>query len=69
MSEFTLREYTQEEYKAEMQRLLAEKGLHDAVKEYCDEINDTASALPYVPHRIIQEFLCNILFLIDLDKE
>lgn len=68
MSQFDLREYTQEEYTADMQKLLAEKGLRDAVKKYCDKIDDIASGLSYVPHRDIQEFLCDILFLIELDK-
>ena len=69
MSEFTLREYTQEEYEADMKKLLKEKGLHDAVEKYCDDINSYASALSYIGHRGIQEFLCDILFLIDLDKD
>ena len=68
MSQFDLREYTQEEYTTDMQKLLVEKGLRDAVKEYCDKIDEIASGLSYVPHRNIQEFLCDILFLIELDK-
>lgn len=69
MNEFTLKEYTQEEYKADMQRLLAEKGLHDAVDHFADRINSLASVLNYVAHREVQECLCDILFLIDLDKD
>ena len=69
MNEFTLKEYTQEEYKADMQRLLAEKGLHDAVDHIADRINSLASVLNYVAHREVQECLCDILFLIDLDKD
>ena len=69
MNEFTLKEYTQEEYKADMQKILKEKGLHDAVEKYCDDINSYASALSYTGHRGVQECLCDILFLIDLDKE
>ena len=65
MSEFNLKEYTQEEYEADMKKLLAEKGLYDAVKVYCDKINDVASNLSYVEHRDIQEFLCDILYLIE----
>ena len=65
MSEFNLREYTQEEYEADMKKLLAEKGLYDAVKVYCDKINDVASNLSYVEYRDIQEFLCDILYLIE----
>lgn len=66
---FNLVEYTEEEYKADMQKLLAEKGLHDAVEVYCDKIDEVAGVLSYVPHRTIQEFLCDILYLIDLEKE
>ena len=68
MSEFTLREYPQEEYEADMKKLLKEKGLHDAVEKYCDDINSYASALSYIGHRGIQECLCNILYLIELEK-
>lgn len=67
--EFTLKEYSQKEYKADMQRLLAEKGLHDAVEHFADRINSLASVLNYGAHREVQECLCDILFLIDLDKE
>ncbi len=66
---FNLVEYTEEEYKADMQKLLAEKGLHDAVEVYCDKINEVAGVLSYLPHRDIQEFLSDILYLIDLYKE
>ena len=37
MSEFTLREYPQEEYEADMKKLLKEKGLHDAVDHFADK--------------------------------
>lgn len=69
MNEFTLKEYTQEEYEADMKKLLKEKGLHDAVEHFADRINSLASVLNYVAHREVQECLCDILFLIDLDKE
>ena len=68
MREFTLTEYTQEEYKADMQKLLQEKGLYKAVEDKCDRINSLASALSYLPHREIQELMCDILFLIELEK-
>ena len=68
MSEFTLREYTKEEYKADMQKLLEEKGLHDAVEKYCDKVNSITSILGYIHHRDVQECLCDILYLIELDK-
>jgi len=69
MNEFTLKEYTQEEYEADMKKLLKEKGLHDAVEHFADRINSLASVLNYVAHREVQECLCDMLFLIDLDKE
>lgn len=69
MIEYTLREYTQEEYKADMQKLLKEKGLYKAVEDKCDKINSLSSVLSYLPHREIQEIMCDILFLIELDKE
>ena len=66
MAEFNLREYTQDEYKADMQKLLEEKGLYDAVKIYCDKINEVASSFGYISHMDIQEFLCDILYLIEI---
>lgn len=66
MSEYTLRSVTPDEYKERMQKLLDEKGLHDAVEKYADRINSLSSVLSYVPHREVQECLCDIIFLIDL---
>ena len=68
MADFTLREYTQEEYKADMQKLLEEKGLYKAVEDKCDRINSLSSTLSYLPHREIQELMCDILFLIELQE-
>ena len=68
MSDFTLKEYTQEEYNADLKQLLDEKGLHDAVEGICDRINSIASVLDYLKHREIQELLCEILDLIDMDR-
>ena len=68
MSDFTLKEYTQEEYNADLKQLLDEKGLHDAVEGICDRINSIASILDYLKHREIQELLCEILDLIDMDR-
>ena len=61
-----LREYTKDEYKADMQKLLEEKGLYNAVKIYCDKIDEVASDFGYISHRDIQEFLCDILYLIEI---
>lgn len=69
MREFTIKEYTEEEYKADMQKLLEEKGLYKAVEDKCDRINSLSSTLRYLPHREIQELMCDILFLIDLQGE
>ena len=68
MADFTLKEYTQDEYKADMQKLLEEKGLYKAVEDKCDRINSLASILRYLQHREIQELMCDILILIELDK-
>ena len=68
MNEYTVKEYTQKEYKADMQKLLEEKGLYKAVEDKCDRINSLASALSYLPHREIQELMCDIMFLIELEQ-
>ena len=49
MDNYTLREYTNEEYEADMRKLIAEKGLHDAVKEYTDKIMEEVAGLSYIP--------------------
>lgn len=67
--DFTLREYTKEEYEADMKKILEEKGLYRAVKEIGDQINEDASDLSYLLHRDIQEKLCDILNLIKLDMK
>ena len=61
----TLKEYTQEEYESDMMKLLKEKGLSKAVKKYADKIDQECRDinLRYIPHRTIQEYLCDILFL------
>ena len=68
MAEYTLKEYTQDEYKTDMQKLLDEKGLYKAVEDKCDRINSLTSALSYLPHREIQELMCDILYLIELER-
>ena len=65
MSDYTLKLYTREEYQTDMQALLDEKGLYSAVKQYCDEIDEYASALNYTGHRGVQECLENILYLVE----
>ena len=66
---FTLKEYTQKEYKADMLKLLQEKGLHDAVKIYTDMIAEEIDGTNYVMRSNIYESLCDILYLIDLKSE
>ena len=68
MNDFTLKEYTQEEYDSDMKKLLKEKGLHDAVEGICDKINSVSSVLRYPAHREIQELMCDILYLIELSE-
>ena len=68
---FDLKEYTIGEYKADMQKLLSEKGLRDAVKVYIDKIDEEVeiSGVGYVMHRTVQEYLCDILYLIELSEK
>ena len=49
--EYTLREYTDKEYRADLKKLLEEKGLHDAVKDYCDKMMSLARTSK-VPRKI-----------------
>ena len=66
MGEITLKEYTQEEYEADMKKLLTEKGLKGAVKEYLDKIDEEVSGTRYIMHRAVQEYLCDVLYLVEL---
>ena len=67
--EYTLREYTDKEYRADLKKLLEEKGLHDAVKDYCDKINEEVGNTSYITHRSVQEYMCTILDLINMKHE
>ena len=62
-----LREISNEEYKARMEKLIEEKGFYGAVESICDVIND----LPcdYLTCRGLQECLSDILFLVELREE
>lgn len=66
--EFTIKVYTQKQYDKEMRELLKEKGLHGAVEEFTDKINDIAVNWGYVAHMDVVEFLNDILFLIDIHE-
>ena len=62
-----LREISNVEYKARMEKLIEEKGFYGAVESVCDVINEEY-ALPYdyLTCRGLQECLCDILFLVEL---
>lgn len=59
-------EYTKEEEIADMQKLLNQKGFAGAVEFYCDKVDEVASQLSYLPHRDIQEYLCDIMKVVEL---
>lgn len=61
-----LREYTKEEELADKRKLLNQKGLAGAVKFYCDKVDKVAGSLAYLPHREIQEYLCDIMKVVEL---
>lgn len=64
-----VREISNEEYKARMEKLIEEKGLYGAVESVCDEINEEyALHRDYLTCRGIQECLCDILFLVELKE-
>lgn len=66
--EFTLKEYTVEEYDRDMKDLLKSKGLTNAVKVYCDKIDEETRSTGYIMHRTVQEYLCDILYLVELSE-
>ena len=61
-----LKEYTKEEYEADMKAKLAEKGLYKAVDEVLDEIVEENRGFSYAHFSLITEFACDILKLIEL---
>lgn len=67
--EYTLREYTQEEYEADMRKAIKEKGLYEVVKGFCEEIDYETKERDYLTHRHIQELLNDILNAIKLGDE
>lgn len=69
MKEFEIREYPEDEYKADMLELLAAKGLKQAVKKYLDMIVEETSGLPYIPNMSVKEWACDILTLCELEEE
>lgn len=69
LKKFEIREYPENEYKADMLELLATKGLKQAVKKYLDMIVEETSGLPYIPNMSIKEWVCDILVLCELEEE
>lgn len=69
--EYILKEYTQEEQRSDMLKELEFTSLYNAVKQRCDLINDECvnQGMGYIPHRIIQELMCEILDLIELSRK
>ena len=61
-----LREYTNDEYKADLRKELEENGLYESVSKRLDEINVMASELSYLGRRYVQEMMCEILDLIEM---
>lgn len=66
--DYTLREYTKEEQEADFRKELETTSLYNSVKKRCDLINDECvnQQMGYIPHRCIQELMCEILDLIKL---
>lgn len=69
MAEFNIKVVDDEEERAGMRKKLEEVGLRKAVEEHCNEIWDTVEGLSYLAVMGVAESLCNILTLIELDKE
>lgn len=66
MTEFTIRGISPKEYTGNLRKELETDGLYKAVEKRCDEINEECSDMGYVRHRTIQEWLDEILDLINL---
>ena len=59
-----LREYTHDEYRADLRKELEENGLYESVKKRLDEIDTMTSDL--LGCRRIQEMICEIRDLIEM---
>lgn len=66
MIEFKLRTVSPTEYRNSLRKEIEENGLYKAVEKRCDEINKECCDMGYVQHRTIQEWLNEILDLINL---
>lgn len=61
-----IKEYTKEEYEADMKAKLAELGLYKAVEEILDEMVEQNRGFSYAHFDLITEWACDILKLIEL---
>ena len=61
-----IKEYTKEEYEADMKAKLAELGLYKAVEEILDEMVEQNRGFSYAHFSLITEWACDILKLIEL---
>lgn len=66
MPEHYLREYTQEEYEADLKEKLSSKGLYDCVRDILDEMIDEVRGESHVELSLMFEWATNILKLINL---
>lgn len=69
MTEFTIKEISQEEYRERLKAELANDGLCEAVKKRCDIINEECQPMSYTKHGFIQEQLSEILELVEAKEE
>lgn len=67
--EFSIKEYTPEEYKQDMLKLIRERGLKGAVKEYLDKIVEETSGMSYIPSMSVKEWAYDILNICNLWEE
>lgn len=63
-----LKEYTKEEYEADMRQKLAEKGLYKAVEEILDDVVDANRNYSYAHFALMTDWACDILKLIELKE-
>lgn len=67
--EITLKEYTPEEYRADLLEELRQNGLLETVRKRCQEIDEECRGCGYLTHRFIQEQLAEIEDIIKLSEE
>lgn len=68
--DFTIKEYTKEEYEDNLKVKLKRNGLYKSVEEILNDIIDENRRFSYAHFSLIAEWCCDILSLIKLaDKE